>query len=105
MLRSSIRKKYPEALSIIQSARNVAGHVQRKINEVQGLAFMHNFAALCQAAGDAVDWTRVKKAVMRTKPPFADSVDDLVAFLAAHSGGLDGNSLKYVLAFHRQVEG
>ena len=53
----------------MQAARNVAGHVQRKENEVQGLLKMHAMAASSQKAGQPVNWTSIKRAVLRSKPP------------------------------------
>jgi hypothetical protein len=101
VLRSSVRVLYPDTLSVLQGARNVSGHVQRKINEVQGLQQLHSLAAAAQARGLEPDWQAIKRAVLRSRPPFADSMDEMVAFLATRSGGIDGQFLKFFLGFHR----
>ena len=85
----------------MQAARNVAGHVQRKENEVQGLLKMHAMAASSQKAGQPVNWTAIKRAVLRSKPPFAAVIDHLVNFLATKSGGVSGEFLLFFQAFHR----
>jgi hypothetical protein len=102
VLRSSVRQHYPRTLTVLQGARNVAGHLQRKVHEVQGLQQMHSMAASAQKAGKEPDWQTIKRAVLRGRPPFAESVDDMIAFLATRSGGVEGMYLKYLAAFHRQ---
>jgi hypothetical protein len=90
VLRWGIRDKYPQVLGLLQAARNVSGHVQRKIHEVQGLLQMHGLASTMQKNGQPVEWTTIKRAVLRSKPPFAESIDHLMSFLATRSGGLSG---------------
>jgi hypothetical protein len=102
VLRAAVRVLYPRALPILQGARNVSGHVQRKIHEVQGLQQLHSMAAVAQREGKEPDWTAIKRAVLRSRPPFADSIDDMISFLATRSGGVEGVFLKYFQAFHRQ---
>jgi hypothetical protein len=102
VLRACVRQHYPRALPVLQGARNVAGHLQRKVHEVQGLQHMHSMAASSQKAGNEPDWQAIKRAVLRSRPPFADSVDDMIAFLATRAGGVEGMYLKYLAAFHRQ---
>ena len=102
VLRASVRGMYPRALPILQGARNVSGHVQRKIHEVQGLQQLHTMAALAQRQGQEPDWVAIKRAVLRSRPPFADSIDAMISFLATRSGGVEGVFLKYFQAFHRQ---
>lgn len=102
VLRWRVRILYPRVLHVLQAARNVSGHVQRKINEMQGLSQMHKLAASCQKAGRPTDWLKIKRAVLRTRPPFVESMDSLVAFVIAKAGGSDGKYLRYLVAFHRQ---
>jgi hypothetical protein len=102
VLRASVRQHYPRSLPVLQGARNVAGHLQRKVHEVQGLQQMHSMAASSQKAGKEPDWQAIKRAVLRSRPPFAESVDDMIAFLATRAGGVEGMYLKYLAAFHRQ---
>ena len=94
VLKASVRLLYPKALPVLQAARNVAGHVQRKINEAQGLQQLHSLAATAQRLGHEPDWVSIKRAVLRSRPPFGEAVDDMLAFLATRSGGVDGIYLK-----------
>jgi hypothetical protein len=93
VLASRVRDDYPKVLNIIQAAKNVSGHLQRKIHEVQGMQQMHNLASAAQAAKQPVDWGNIKRAVLRSKPPFAESLDSIIQFIAVRSGGLDGHFL------------
>ena len=101
VLRWSIRDDYPAALNIIQEARNVAGHVARQESEMQGLLQLHGLAVSAMKRGAIVDWAAIKRVVRRSRPPFAEQLDAMVAFLATRSGGIDGDFLKYLGAFHR----
>ena len=100
VLKHQVRHMYPEVLGTLQAAGNVAGHVQRKVHEVAGLLQMHQLWAADQSGGHVADWGRIKRMVLRTKPPFADDLDDLIAFLSTMSGGVDGEYLKPLAAFH-----
>ena len=84
-----------------QAARNVSGHVQRPETEMQGMVRMHQMASCQQTAGKAVDWISIRRAVLRSRPPYAENLDDLVSFLATPSGGTDGKFLLFVQAFYR----
>jgi hypothetical protein len=84
-----------------KAAKNVAGHVQRKETEMQGLLQLHAAAVSYQERGVDVDWATIKRAVMKSRPPFADSLDAMVAFVACRSGGLGGEYLQYLKSFHR----
>jgi hypothetical protein len=97
-----VRVRYPEVLGTLQAAGNVSGHVQRKVHEISGLLQMHNLWAACESGGHVPDWSRIKRLVMRTKPPFADDLDDLIAFLSTKSGGEKGQYLPYIAAFHNK---
>jgi hypothetical protein len=102
VLHYSVRTKYPKTLSILQSARNVSGQIQRKESEMQGLLRLHGMASAAQAAGQEPDWCGIKRAVLRSRPPFADRLDDMISFLATRSGGVGGSFLQFLAAFHRQ---
>jgi hypothetical protein len=102
VLRWPVRQKYPKALSILQSARNVSGQIQRKESEMQGLLRLHGMASTAQAAGKEPDWCGIKRAVLRSRPPFSDRLDDMISFLATRSGGVGGSFLQFLAAFHRQ---
>ena len=101
VLRHVVRERYPPVLSIIQAALNVAGNVQQKVHEVQGLQQLWTLATNYQKKGEAVDWAAIKVVIKRSLPSFVDSLDSMIAFVASHSGGLQGSFLKYFLAFHR----
>jgi len=101
VLRAAVRERYPAVLSIIQAALNVAGNVQQKVHEVQGLQQLWTLATNYQKKGETVDWASIKAVIKRSLPSFVDSLDSMIAFVASHSGGLQGSFLKYFLAFHR----
>ena len=96
-----VRVEFPRALVVMQAARNVAGHIQRQENEVQALAKMHSMAASCLKSGRPVNWMDIKRAVLRSRPPFAHQVEHLVNFLASKSGGVEGQYLRFFMSFHR----
>jgi hypothetical protein len=102
VLNWTVRARYPKAMSILQAARNVSGQIQRKENEMQGLLRLHGMASSAQAAGREPDWKTIKRAVLRSRPPFAERLDDMISFLATRSGGVDGTYLHFLAAFHRQ---
>ena len=60
-------------------------------HEVQGLLLSHGMAAAAQSEGSLVDWQRIKRAVIRSKPPFADGIDLLIALLSTRAGGAHGD--------------
>ena len=102
VLRWRTRFLYPAALVLIARARNVAGHVQRKVTEVEGLSQMHSTSAAQMRAGKSVDWSVIRRAVLRSRPTFASSIDELISFLAAKSGGVEGTHLRFFGSVHRQ---
>ena len=102
VLRWEVRERFPEAMRIVISARNVAGHVQRKENEMQGLVQLQSLAASSQRQGKDPDWAAIRKAVLRTRPPFAESLDSMIAFVAAKAGGVRGEFLQFLRVVYRQ---
>ena len=102
VLRAAVRARFPEVLRILQAAKNVTGHVARQANEMQGLVQLHAMSAAMQNAGKLIDWPHIRRAVLRARPPFGESVDSMIAFIATRSGGTDGAFLKYLAAFYRQ---
>lgn len=85
-----------------KAALNVPGQVQRKETCVQGLLRLHSLAVSYQSRDLPIEWPTIRRAVLRSKPPFAGILDDMIAFVAAKSGGSSGEFLQYFLAFHRQ---
>ena len=51
-------------------------------------------------AGRVPDWGAIKRAVLRSRPAFAEDIEYLICFLATRSGGVEGIFLKEFLAFH-----
>ena len=94
VLRWQAREQYPEVLNLLQEARNVAGHIQRQENEMRGLLQLHNLAASAMKRKEILDWSVIKRIVRRSRPPFAESLDNMVAFVAARSGGIQGQYFK-----------
>ena len=101
VLKHEVRKLCPEALRIIQAARNVFGHVQRKTSVVQGMKQMHNMASALQSVDRPVDWGEIKRAVLDTQPPFADDIDFLIHFIIGKSGGVDDPLLEEFVVSYR----
>ena len=69
---------------------------------MQGLAKIHALAAAAMREGLAPDWQSIRQAVLRSKPPYADALEELIGFVATRSGGVEGNHLPMLHAFHRQ---
>ena len=75
--------------------------MQRKQSEMQGLRQLWDKAAACQRRGEVIDWVAIKRAVLRTRPPFAESIDAFAAFIVARSGGPQGRFLQYMQSYYR----
>ena len=101
VIRWQVRKLRPQVLDIFQKANNVRGNIQRKIGETEVLLDMHRQAAAAQKKGDAVDWVAVRRAVLRTRPPCASIVAELIHYCSQQSGGVDGKGLHDLRAFYR----
>ena len=98
--KASIREEYPEALAIIQGARNT--RVGAPITEVAGLRQLHAGASAAQRSGLEPDWEVIRRAALRCQPPWASHVDDMIQFVVAKSGGFEGHAISYLAAFYRQ---
>jgi len=96
ILRWPVRRFFPKVLEHLTQAGN--SHVQRPINEVQGLLALHRGAA----AAAVPDWPAITKCVLRTLPAWTTDVDELIAFSVAKSGGVKGTYLHNFKAFHSQ---
>ena len=108
-----VRFMYPRVLDMIQRARNANSNVTRRENEMSGLLQLHqlsvssSMASSPDASGPSascsspVDWNAIKKHVLKTTPPFAPKVDNMVAFVIARSGGQEGLFLKHLPIFFR----
>ena len=101
VLRWEVRHLYPQALRLIQQARNIASTMNRSETEAQGLLNLHTMLAAAQRSGSAIPWQVIKKRVLRSRPPFAASLDEMIVFVVARSGGVDGKFLQNIAAFFR----
>jgi len=104
VLRWQVRVMWPRALQIIQAARNVPSAMNRRVSEMQGLIQLHALAAVAQAKGEAVDWPSIKRAVLRAKPGWAEYADDLILFVAAKAGGVEGRYLEAMKRVFRMLD-
>jgi hypothetical protein len=101
VLRWQVRVMYPQALDFLQRARNVPSTTFRQESEMQGLMRLHTLSARAQSQGLPPPFKEIKSNMLRSKPPFADSLDEMIAFVVARAGGPEGKFLKYLNAFHR----
>lgn len=102
VFRWQVRLLWPRALQVVQAARNVPSAMNRRVSEMQGLCQLHSLAAATMASGDKPDWTVIKRAVLRSKPAWGEYIDDLILFVAAKSGGVEGPFLELMKRFFRQ---
>ena len=101
VLRWPVRIMYPGVLSVIEKARNMAATILRRESELQGLMRLHSLSAGAQAMKREINWPAIKKSVLRSRPPYGEILNDMIAFLLARSGGVDGKYLKFLQAFSR----
>ena len=94
VIKSKVRKERPHFLGLLQEGRNLAGHVQRPVSEGQVLQDMFDQYKEMVARHGTVDWAKIKRLVLRSRPPCADKIDSLVLFLIKRSGGKDGQFLR-----------
>ena len=103
-----VRPMYPRVPGLISLARNVGSTIQRSETEMQ---VMHRLWSMSRqygsggggggGGGGAVPWASIKKAILRSRPPCASKLDEMVAFVIAKSGGVEGRWIKYLQSFHR----
>ena len=96
-----VRYLYPTALHFIQAARNLSSQMYRVENEMQGLLRLHSYSAAAQKVNKDIPWQTIKTTLLRTRPVWAESFEDMMAFVASRSGGVEGRFLLYLAAFHR----
>ena len=114
VLSHKVRELFPAFLGLLQSARNATGQVAKPEHEVQVMCRILTVAAATQrasAVSDSLtasatscgpDWSVVKRAVLRSRPPCAFDFDDLKAFVVACAGGMEGMLLQDLMVFHRR---
>ena len=99
-----VPRDYPTAVQVLSTARNI--RLDRAETEMQGLMRLHGLSSDACRRGDEPDWSRIKASVLRSKPPYEASVEDMISFVISRGGGVDGKFLTYLNAFHRNhVEG
>ncbi len=73
----------------------------RAENEMQGLLRLHSYSAAAQKANKDIPWQTIKTTILRSRPIWAESFEDMMAFVASRSGGMEGRFLLYLAAFNR----
>ena len=96
-----VREWYPEVIDIVQAGRNM--RADRGESEMQTMLKLHSRAAAATLAGNAPDWAAIRREVLKTRPPAANKLESLIAFVVARSGGLHGKQLRYLASFHRNA--
>ena len=89
-----VRRWYPRALQLIVEARNSPGNIARRKSDAEGLGHIHQLAS----GSSAPDWAAIRLAVCRSKPPWQHMADEMCAFVAGKSGGVDGQRLAFCQA-------
>ena len=76
--------------------------IARPENMMQGLLRLHRLALgyLSKQPPQAIDWKQCKRELLLTDPPFKASVDSMIAFVAARSGGPEPWTLMDMAEFH-----
>ena len=77
------------------------------MSEAQVLAEIHRLAVASQAANPETppDWPRIKRTVLRSRPPCGGIVDDLCFFVLKRSGGVDGEDMQDWVRFYNRYCG
>ena len=102
VLKWEVRTMWPRALQIIQAARNLPAAMNRRVSEMQGMSQLHSLSAAACERGDRPNWPDIKRAVLLSKPAWAEYVDELILFVAAKAGGPKGTFLDGMKRFFRQ---
>ena len=97
-----VREMYPRVTDLIQSARNIGSTLNRKESEMQIILRLHSMSSAFELkTGGSPPWAEIKRSILRTRPPCADKLDAMIAFVAARSGGACGIFLQKLSVFHR----
>ena len=88
-------------LNIISEARNVEGRLQRSETDWQGLNKIHCKARSYQLKGLSPDWSDIRQDVLRSRPHWAEDIDNYIAFLVSKSGGMEGQYMVEYGCFYR----
>lgn len=99
---------FPSFASLLQSAYNVGGHLQRSESELQLLRKIHHSCLVHErtTGKSQVLWSDVKASVLKSKPTHSLTCPSLFTFCVKFSGGCDGHLLQetedFVKAFGYQ---
>lgn len=101
VLHHTCRGLYGDKLfRFLSDAANVS--VNRQESEAQAMLKLHNMALDAKARGVPIVWADLHKAVLRTKPAFAESVPLLAQLVRDYGGGVEGNFVSEFAQFHRR---
>ena len=92
----------PTSVSAGEAGRNTESTMLRSETEMAGLMRLHSLAAKhpLQDTHAGPDWDKIKGEVMRSRPPYARYLNDMIAFVVARAGGSDGTHLAYLKTFY-----
>ena len=101
VLSSKCRSHFPKLRGLVQQAYNAGHSVVRSENEVQIMLRMYNMAVEQQKRTGHIDWKPIHRRIRSMKPPCEDDLWEMCLFIADVSGGMDGEYLHELVAFHR----
>ena len=97
-----VSERFPGLVTLVQSARNAPGAIARGEHEVQLLVKIQHMASAEQnRTGNAPDWDKISRAVLRSRPPCASEVPGLQIFVALCGGGVKHPFLTDLVSFHQ----
>jgi hypothetical protein len=101
VMKWQVRCLYPTVPSLLQTARNMSATMIRQESEMQGLLRLHALSAAQQNSGRDIDWSIIKKNIARSRPPYVESLNEMISFLVTRSGGVAGKYLHSLKHFFR----
>lgn len=98
MIPQLITDAFPAIIPLLDSSRNAAGHVQTPESEISGMNKLFMEWSKLQKEGTPKEYQALVDAAIRSRPFWVGYAHHMVAFLARHSGGVEGLLWK---KFHR----
>ena len=96
-----VREMYPRVPDFIQAARNTQGTLNRKESEMQTLLRLHTMSSsFMLEKGGSPPWGAIMRSIIRTRPPCAGKLEHMITFVAARSGGPQGEFMQQLQVFH-----
>ena len=89
VLSADVRKLYPELPNVISEARNATGRAQRNKSEFEVLVEVQSMVQE-HASGEAVNWTRISKAIHNRTGMEQSDIDIFLRFVQMYGGGSTG---------------